>query len=232
VPSGALKLERLINADPRLLIDDPSDRIADQRYLEVSLANRLLAPAQALDVPARQLASLRLGSGYDFELGRVTNVFAEAALVPSDALSFDGEVGWDPKETRLEEARLRGSFAPGDGYGIALEYRFLRDLPRVFEDFNFATDIFDEFDQNFSRIDQASVSGTVRIASRLDAFASGYLSFEQSQSNSGQLGVIVHSSCGCWDLIPVVTHRTRPDETRFALQLRIAGFGFSPPKTR
>jgi lipopolysaccharide assembly outer membrane protein LptD (OstA) len=232
VPSGALKLERLINADPRLLIDDPSDRVADQRYLEVSLANRLLAPAQALDVPARQLASLRLGSGYDFELGRVTNLFAEAALVPSDALSFDGEVGWDPKESRLEEARVRGAFAPGDGYGIALEYRFLRDLPRVFEDFSFDTDIFGAFDRDFSRINQASVTGTVRLTRRFDAFASGYLSFEESQSNSGQLGVIIHSSCGCWDLIPVVTHSTRPDETRFALQLRVAGFGFSPPKVR
>ncbi len=232
VPSGALRPERLINADTRLLIDDPSDRIADQRYLELSLGNRLLAPAQALDVPARQLASLRLGSGYDFELGRVVNLFAEAAVAPSDALSFEGELGWDPKERLLEEARLRGSFAPSVGYGVALEYRFLRDLPRVFEDFSFATDIFDQFDRSFSRINQASVSGTVRLTRRLDAFASGYLSFEDAQSNSGQLGVIIHSSCDCWDLIPVVTHSTRPDQTRFALQLQVAGFGFSPPGSR
>ncbi len=229
VPAGAQPMERLINADPRLLTDDPSDRVPDARYLELSLGNLLLAPAQALDVPARQLASLRLGSGYDFELGRVVDVYAEATLQPSDALSFDGQLGWDPKETRLEEALLRASFAPGDGYGIAAEYRFVRELPRVFEDFRYSSDIFGDFDRSFSRINQASVSGSVPVTRRVDVFASGYLSFEQSASNSGQIGLILHSSCRCWDLVPMVSHSTRPDETRFALQLRVAGFGFSAP---
>jgi lipopolysaccharide assembly outer membrane protein LptD (OstA) len=232
VPEPSVRMERLVNADPRLLTEDPSDRVGPEKYLEVSFANRLYAPARAAFSPARQLASLRLGSGYDFELGRVANLFAELELAPTEAVRIDGEVGYDSKEGQLDEARLLGQWSNPRGYGFSLEYRFLRDLPQVFEGFEYDSDVFDEFDPSFERINQASVSGLLPIAARLDAFAAGYLSFEDSSSKSGEIGVVIKSSCACWDLIPSVRHTSRPEDTRLQVEIRVTGIGFTRPSSR
>jgi lipopolysaccharide assembly outer membrane protein LptD (OstA) len=229
VPQASVPMERLINADPRLLIDDPSDRIGPQKYLEVSFANRLFAPARAALSPSRQLGSLRLGSGYDFELGRIANLFAELDATPTEELRIEGEIGYDSKESELDEARLRGSWSTRGGYGFSLEYRFLRDLPQVFEGFEYDSDVFDDFDPDFTRIEQASVAGTLPLARRLDVFASGYLSFEDTSAKGGELGLVIKSECGCWDLVPSVRHTTRPQDTAFRVEVRVAGIGLSRP---
>jgi hypothetical protein len=95
----------------------------------------------------------------------------------------------------------------------------------VFEGFEYDSDVFDDFDPDFSRIEQATVSGLVPVASRLDAFATGYFSFEDSSTKSGEFGLIIKSECGCWDLIPSIRHTTRPDDTRFRIEVRVAGIG-------
>ncbi len=229
VPQPSVPMNRLINADQRLLIDDPSDRVPPQKYLEVSFANRLFAPARAAFSPSRQLAYLRLGSGYDFELGRIAELFAELRMHPIEALRIEGEIGYDSKESRLDEARLRGMWSTADGYGLALEYRFLRTLPQVFERFVYDNDVYDDFDPDFTQINQASISGRLPATPRLDVFAAGYLSFEDTAAKSGEVGLVIKSACGCWDLVPSLRHTTRPKDTTFRLEVRVAGIGLSRP---
>ena len=40
------------------------------------------------------------------------------------------------------------------------------------------------------------------------------------------MGLAFLSDCGCWELIAQMRRRTRPDVTRFSLEIRLAGLGF------
>ncbi|MFQ5699791.1 MAG: LPS-assembly protein LptD [Myxococcota bacterium] len=233
IPQAAFREERLIDGDLRLLSRNPSDRIGDERLLQVAIANRLLGDARDGAAP-RQLAAARLSSGYDFELGRATNVFLNSELTPGAGLSGELDVSYDPKQRRMEELRAVLSWSRARDL-LSLRYRFQRDVPLVFERFFFSNS-FDRFDNGFRRINQVSGSGRLGVTARLDLFASGIASFED-QTKTGTVGVILHSSCRCWDLIGSVTRRVRPTETLFSLSLRVAGIGFglggaSPPAAR
>lgn len=222
VPEAALREERLIDGDLRLLSRNPSDRIGSERLLQVAVANRLLADAENGEAP-RQLASLRLSSGYDFERGRATNVFLNSVFSPGAGVSGEFDVSYDPKARRLKE--LRGILGwTGKRNSVSLNYRFQRDLPLVFERFRFANS-FSRFKGRFRRVNQLSGSGKLRVTSRVDLYGSGLALFE-SQTKTGTVGLILHSSCRCWDLIGSVTRRLRPADTRFSLTLRLAGLGF------
>jgi lipopolysaccharide assembly outer membrane protein LptD (OstA) len=224
VPQGALRPERLIDADPRVLLRDSSDRLEDERFLSFGLQNRLFAPRRAGE-PLRQIASLRLGSGYDFELDRLTNVFLAGELQLERVGNLELGFGWDPKEHEVDEALLSLGWSAEVGHEFSLSYRFLRDLPPVFEDFEFSEDIFDEFDRSFDRINQLGLNATWQVSRRLELFGSAYFSFEESATKSGEIGVVLHSACDCWDLVSSVRQRTRPSDTRFQIELRLAGFG-------
>ncbi len=62
---------------------------------------------------------------------------------------------------------------------------------------------------------------------RLDVFGHGYLSLSGDQSSAGGVGFALLSSCECWEVVGSITRRLRPDDTRFTLEIRLAGLGFS-----
>jgi lipopolysaccharide assembly outer membrane protein LptD (OstA) len=224
IPQGAVRPERLINGDPRLLTRNPSDRVEDERYLQFGIGNRLFAPGGDGE-PRRQVLFARIGSGYDFELGRVANVFLETLFEPSPALHVTGQIGWDPKETETDEALARLDWTLGERLVVNAGYRYLRELPLVFEDFEDYDDSFDGFDEGFDRINQFNFGGSYRLWPRLELFADGHLSLEDSGGQGGRFGAVISSSCDCWDLVPSVQRQLRTGGTRFELEVRVRGFG-------
>ncbi len=45
-------------------------------------------------------------------------------------------------------------------------------------------------------------------------------------------GLAFLSGCACWELVVALEQRIRPDETRFTVEVRLAGLGFEPLSER
>jgi lipopolysaccharide assembly outer membrane protein LptD (OstA) len=230
LPTGSVPQERVRGADLRVRLRNPTDRIPDERFGLVAVTNRLFAPATRVGEPARQLGELRLGTGYDFEEDRILNLFLEGEFHPTSGYSLELELGYDPKDDDMDEALASFSWSSPIGHSLSVSYRYVRNLPEVFEDFQFSSDIFDEADRSFNRINQLSLSGRYPLTRRIELFGSMFLSFEESRTQQGTLGFELHSRCDCWDLIVSGRQSTRPSQTELQVQIRLAGIGLGLPE--
>ena len=154
----------------------------------------------------------------------MTNVWLEAELDPRDDLKAELLVGWDTKEGEIDETGARLHWTHPTGHSIALNYRHVRNVPEVFEDFQY-DDVFDSFRSGFDRINQVGARAEWIVHRRLELFSNGYVSFESGAARRGRIGALLHSACGCWDLITAVSRRARPNDTRFEVGIRLAGLG-------
>jgi lipopolysaccharide assembly outer membrane protein LptD (OstA) len=222
IPASATPMERLTVADPRLLSRDPSDRIDKARLLQLSLGNRIFGLAKP-GRPARQIAEFRLFSGYDFERGRVTNIYLESTFEPSSSTELGLVWGYDSKENEIDEVLVRLAWEHSSGLYLGGTYRYLRDIPLIFEKFKFDRD-YRDFDSSFNRVNQIDLDAHVPVSSRLDLFMLGNGSFEDGNI-AGTAGFVLHSSCKCWDILFSAKKRIRPDDTSVQFQIRLAGLG-------
>ena len=228
VPRSSLQPERLIIADGRVLTRDPADRIQNERLLQFSLGSRFFAASPGAGHAGRMVGKLSLGSGYDFERGRMANLYLDGSLAIWDHLALALDASWDPKDSRLEEASAGISWFPPQGHELALSYRYLRQefvIPTT--SFDFDDDVFGDFDADFDRINQLSLRGRWLLSSRWELFGEGYYSLEESSNGEAALGVLFRSRCDCWELIGELEQRTRPSETRFSLRFNLTGLGQS-----
>ncbi|MBW2413054.1 MAG: LPS-assembly protein LptD [Deltaproteobacteria bacterium] len=237
IPQPEITPRRLADGDPRVLTRDPSDRIEDQRVLQLSADTRFYGKRLAGATGAREVAALRLGGGYDFEGSRMTQTFLEGLVMPSEDLRLEGLLGYDTKKRRVGEAlaqlgwrsderyQLRAADGVERRHAVRFQYRFLRDRNRLFQNWLLGNSDFTDFDDDLTRVDQLNMGGRFPLGRQFDLLANGYYSFESSETRGGSIGVLFLSSCGCWDLGLRLEHRTRPSDTRFQFALRLAGLG-------
>jgi lipopolysaccharide assembly outer membrane protein LptD (OstA) len=228
IPTPRIGPQRLVEGDMRLLTRDPSDQLADARLVVAQLANRIFARPPVEGAPPRLLAEFRAGTGYDFEDNEVSRYFAEGRFHPWRALQLHLNAGWDAGEHSLEEATAAFQWLPESRHALSLGYRYRRELTRSFEEFRRDDDIFDQGDEDADRLSQVDLTSIFVVSSRLELFASGFVSLEDSSANGGELGVLLISGCRCWDLVASIEQRTRPDDTRLNLELRLSGLGRRP----
>jgi lipopolysaccharide assembly outer membrane protein LptD (OstA) len=239
IPDGIVKPKRLINEDIRVLLRNPSDRVEEASQIQGGFGNRLYAPPLAAGGGPRLIAEARVGGGYDFEASEATPAFLSASFYPNPNLSLSGVWGYDVEQRHPEEASatvlwrsdprftLRSSISERR-HEFRLAYRYLNEVPRVFENFKRSDDVFDDFKEELERVNQLDADLNIALFRQLDVFANGFLSLQESSSSSGRVGFAFLSACACWELITSVEQRTRPDETRFTIELRLAGLGFQP----
>jgi lipopolysaccharide assembly outer membrane protein LptD (OstA) len=225
IPASRLEPRRLTEGDPRLLTRDPTDRVADARLAVFQIGNRLYTRAPVPGQPVRLLGEFRFGTGYDFQESQLERIFAQGYFQPSQRLLLGLDVGWDPDDARLEDVSAALSWLGTAGQSLRLSYRYLRQPVLGFDEFQRDDDIFDEADAAFDKVSQINLNSLLVVSSRLELFLNGYLSLEDSSTNGGEFGFVLLSRCKCWDLVASVERRTRPDDTRFNLQLNLAGLG-------
>jgi lipopolysaccharide assembly outer membrane protein LptD (OstA) len=228
VPAPGVLPRRLIEGDLRLLTRDPSDQIQDARLVVAQLGNRIFARPPVDGAAPRLLAEFRLGSSYDFVEDEIERYFAEGRFHPWRALQLHVNGGWDAEERSLEEVTAEFQWLPESRHALSLGYRYRRELARSFEEFRRDDDIFDKGDEDADRLAQVDLTAIFIASSRVELFATGFTSLEDSSVNGGEVGVLLISACRCWDLIASVEQRTRPDDTRFKLELRLSGLGRRP----
>ena len=225
IPPSSVRPARLIDFDGRVLTRNPADRIADERLLQFSLGSRLFAAPEGPGRAPRLVGEFRIGSGYDFERGRMAQIFLTAGLSIWEHLRLYAELGYDSKETRVEEAGAGLSWMAERGHELALSYRYVRDIPLTFEAFEFDSDVFDNGDDEVDRINQLSARARWILSQRWELFGDGYYSLDESSTNEGSLGILYRSLCNCWELTAELEQRVRPNTTRFEVRLHLAGLG-------
>ena len=229
IPRGAVRMNRLIDRDIRVLTRDPTDRVREERVLQLALTNRLYAERATEDGrrTSQEIGKLRIGGGYDFEDGRAENVYLSGRLSSYGNLDLGLELGVDPKKARMDEAAAAASWRGEGGHELDISYRFLREFSNSFENFNVSDDVFDDFDSDFDRISQFSFSGRWVVSSRWEVFGDGYVSLENSSNGAGLIGFLFRSRCNCWELAMSLEQQSRPVDTRFGIKLNLMGFGRS-----
>ncbi len=237
VPDAEIRPRRLIDSDPRVLTRNPSDRVSDERMFHASIDSRFYGLRGADGSRPREVGSLRLGSGYDFEQSRMSDIFLDGHVSPHDHLRVEMLVGYDPKRTRVDEAlaqlfwqsneryRLHTAGIPERRHMLNLSYRFLRDENLLFENWLLRDSDFNNFDADLERVDQLDFSGRFALLRQVDVFANGFWSFESREARGGGFGFLFLSSCACWDFSVALEHRQRPSDTRLQFELRLAGLG-------
>ncbi|HEY8123048.1 MAG TPA: LPS assembly protein LptD [Myxococcota bacterium] len=224
VPRSEILQARLRALEPISITRDPADRIEAVEALHFSLGNRLYARGAEEDAPPRLLADATLTAWWDFAGDSVRNIFLDGAVFPARNWSSRFDLGLDLDETRVDEALLELGYADESGNDVSFGYRFLRDLPKFFEGFDYDKNRFDEFSVNFDRIDQFDLYGRWTL---LRGFALTYrvqYSIEGHFSLRQQLGVEYVSRCKCWAIrIEAEDERSRGFEV--GVSYRILGVG-------
>jgi len=109
------------------------------------------------------------------------------------------------------------------GHLLSLRYRYVRDIPQVFENF-FRDDRFEDFEEGFTSINQLSGVGRLQATENWALTYAGSFSFDNSISLVNQFGIEYLSKCKCWAVrLEVDEDHTRGFEWR--LRYRLVGLG-------
>ena len=225
IPEAQRVEPRLIDGDIRLVTRDPSDRVPDTRLMQVQLSNRLYGPSRDDALPARLYGELRVGSGYDFEQSAFTRIFALTELRPSREFSVAVGAGWDPEAHQLRDVAASAGWESDTGNKLTVGYRYNRDPGPIFESFLARGQIFDAPDTRTDKVNQLNLSAYIVATRNIELFAEGFTSVVSSGTDGGRVGIVLISSCKCWDIVTELEKRARPDDTRFTVQVRLTGIG-------
>jgi lipopolysaccharide assembly outer membrane protein LptD (OstA) len=202
---------------------DGADRLEDFNGITWGISNRFYRRATA-DQGPRLLADFIILSQYDFSNGgQFGNVIADGMARLSDATELRFNAGFDLDESTLEEV-LTEAVWRGQRMALRLRYRYLKNIPKFFENFLEANERYEDFRSDFDRISQ--VSGTVAYrlgANWLVRYQGGY-SFERSFSLTHRGAIEYVSQCDCW-AVGVEARKNRDTGVEFNLVYRIVGLG-------
>lgn len=225
-PGTALAQERLRTLDLDAVSRDPSDRLDRAQQLSFGATQRVLGGVG--DDGRRWLrADLTLLGLYDFEEHDFADVVLDGRLAPSEFGRLRFNVGFDTDDVRVDEGLAEWSWTHQAGHALTASYRYLRQVPDVFERFP-RTDRFDDARPE-DGVEQ--LGGSVRLAVTRQISASWRVaySFETDRLLGNQGMVEYLSSCGCWAAgIEVADDRARGFQMKVLYRLIGLGKDASP----
>ena len=180
-------------------------------YLELSWAldarKRSAAESPYVDPYAPFVRTLRdqidLASG---ATGRGTeeasDLYGRFSVIPAAGWKLQGEMLFDPSESRFTMAATGAEYRRDPENGILLEYRVSRGL---------AEDLHGKIEYRPFRF--------------LGVETTGSYSIRNAELTDGSAGVTIHPRSNCWSMGVVANRRTRPDETSFKLVFSLKGIG-------
>lgn len=223
VPPTAVPQERVRQLALDNFVRDPADRIEEFNGITLGFGNRFYGDA-AGGAP-RLLADVVFSGGYDFADSELVNLYVDGRAYPTRQTSARFNLGFDPEAGRFDEALAELSWRDDVGHRVSLSYRYLRDIPRFFEDFQFSKD-FDKFESGFDRVNQGrlSLGSPIPFLPRFSASYSVAYSFEDALllTNRGRIEYV--SRCRCYAVGVEVRH-DRVRNFDFRLVYRLVGLG-------
>jgi len=233
VPPTAVPQERVRQLDLDAVLRDPADRIDDGGGVILGLANRFYTrpsepegsgPAAGSPVSSRLFADLTASVEYDIDDGDPGWLVVDGTLFPTRRTQIQTLFGYDLDEAQVAEGLLDLRWRSPAGHAIGLRYRFLREIPRFFEDFRRDIDRFDEFEEGFSRINQVRANFRWALATSWALFYRVDFSIEENLLLTNRGGVEYISKCKCW-AIQVSVEDDRSRGLQVGLRYTVLGLG-------
>ncbi|RIL05876.1 MAG: hypothetical protein DCC71_08720 [Proteobacteria bacterium] len=215
VPDTAVPQRRLRLLEPDNWTLDPSDRVDEANNLIFGVNNRLWRGGNLL-------GDFALFSAYEFANGEwgPAVLQGETALPYNMWIRFHGALDLQPVEFADGLADFGWSKS---GNRLGVYYRYVRDIPQVFENFE-RNDRFQEFSDTFSRINQIGGNARWQITESWSVTYQGSYSFDNAISLINQFGIEYLSRCKCWAVrLEVNEDRTRGID--WTLRYRLVGLG-------
>jgi lipopolysaccharide assembly outer membrane protein LptD (OstA) len=217
VPPTARPQERLRLLELDNWTLDPSDRVDEANNLAFGVNNRLWSPGGAM------LGELSIFSLYEFAEGQWGVSVAQGRTQLPYNLAFRFQAVLDHEPTELSDGAADLSWAHSFGHQLGVGYRYVRDIPQVFENFE-RNDRFEDVSTNFTRINQIRGNARLQVTEHWALTYNGYYSFQNAISLTNQLGIEYLSRCKCWAIrLEVNEDRTRGLD--WTIRYRLVGLG-------
>jgi hypothetical protein len=200
---------------------DPSDRVDDANNVVFGVDNRFARHGGGLTSEVTLITEYRAADGewgnavIQGRTGFPAGVYVRyhAALDLDQTEFADGlfDLGWSRS-----------------GHRVSLGYRYVRDIPQVFENF-VRNDRFEDFLDGFTRINQISGGARFQATRNWAITYSGSYSLDNAISLINQFGIEYLSKCNCW----AVRFEVNEDRTRgvdWTIQYRLVGLGEPPER--
>jgi lipopolysaccharide assembly outer membrane protein LptD (OstA) len=195
VPGTAVPQRRIRSLDLDAVTRDGADRVPGASRLAFGVAQRLYGEGGAGGLGALQ-ADLTLLGSYDFEQHDWGPIVADGRVSPWGVGQVRFSAGFDPERTDIDEAHAEWRWRHRRGHGFRLGYRYLRDVPLVFEDFG-TGDRFDDVERS-DRVHEATGGFDLRLTRHWRFEYRAAYSFDESLLLANQGLVEYLSRCGCW----------------------------------
>ena len=227
VPETATPQRRLREIEPWNRVADPSDRIRSFHGATVGLEQRFYREGAAGSAP-RLLADVLLAQQYDVQRDEFGSVYLDGHVYAGSDLGLRFQLGVDPgqgadRKPSISEGLAQAGWSSVTGHSLSFEYRYLREIPTFFEDFNQGGPRLDGF-KDINAVNQISLATRLALTQRWSLRYSANYSFDQNLLLSHWGALEYFSRCECWGAgIEISDDRTRG--VRYNLLYRIVGLG-------
>jgi lipopolysaccharide assembly outer membrane protein LptD (OstA) len=217
VPETAVPQQRLRLLEPSNITRDPADRIPEANNVLMGVGNRFLSSASG-----RMLGEFSVYSQYQIADTKWGPAVASGLAILPLGFSVRGHAAIDFDTTSFSDGLLDFGWSRW-GHALSLRYRYVRDIPQVFENF-FRSNNSVDFTQDFNSINQLSGYGRFQATENWAMTYGGSFSFENSVSLINQLGIEYLSRCKCW-AVRLEVDESKNNGIEWRLRYRLVGFG-------
>lgn len=199
-PRTAVEQRRLRDLSFSNLTRDWADRVRDYHAVKIGFGNRFYRRGEGDGTPATLLADFVVQALYDIERDRFGTLFLDGRAYPFDGAWTRFNFGLDTDAAQVDEALFEIGWADDRGDVLRLGYRYLRDVPEVFERFPEVNRRFGQFVGVFDRV--SHIEGGVRLV-LTRGWAVGYrfvYSLERTLLVTNRGYIEYTSACDCWGL--------------------------------
>jgi hypothetical protein len=222
IPEPAVPQERLRQLELYNVTRDPSDRISSVNAITVALENRIYVRRE--EGRAQSLfADFVLSTQYAINDDEMGNLYFDGTFFPARGWRARTILGWDFNTSEISESLFRVGWASEAGHDLFVTYRFLRNPPRFFENFQFE-DRFDEFEQGFEKVNQVDFRTRWAVTPHWGLTYRLRYSFEDEIFLSNGGGIEYISKCRCW-AIRLEIEDDRQSGIEFGVRYTVIGLG-------
>jgi lipopolysaccharide assembly outer membrane protein LptD (OstA) len=222
VPQTAVPQQRVRQLELANVTRDDADRVSKFNGVNFGVGNRIYRDGG--EDGSRLIADFYLSNQFRIDDGGFGNLYLGARAYPWDRTFLWANFGFDIEEARVSEVILQGAHTTRGGHVMRLRYRYLHDVPKFFEDFEDSSDRFDDFTEDFKRINQIGVFTRYAFTEQWAGFYRVAYSFEDTLLIKNRGGVEYMSKCRCW-AAGVELGYTRSKGFEVNLMYRLLGLG-------
>lgn len=221
-PRGAILQQRLRQLDLDNVTRDPSDRIEEENAVLLAFNNRFYRGGGEGEGP-RLAGDLVFGGRYSIEDSDFANLVLDGRAYPTENTTVRTSIGFDPEAGRFDETYGGFAWESPQGHAFGLAYRYLREIPDIFERYPEENDRFDDLEDN-ERLHQLDAVVRTALTAQWAVTFNTSFSIEDGRWWRNIAGIEYLSRCDCWAgrLELGYTHN---GGIRFGVQYRLLGFG-------